>query len=75
MAGGDLIVEVDGKAVKAPDDVADAIAGKKPGDEVKIEYYRGDDKKTATVKLGKRPADAAARAVTPAAALDAHATL
>ena len=54
-AGGDLIVEVDGKAVKGPDDVADAIAGKKPGDEVTVEYYRGDDKKSAKVKLGKRP--------------------
>ena len=55
VAGGDLIVEVDGKAVKASDDVADAISAKKPGDEVNIEYYRGDDKKSATVKLGKRP--------------------
>ena len=27
VAGGDLIVAVDGKAVKGPDDVADAIAG------------------------------------------------
>ena len=56
VAGGDLIVKVDGKAVKASDDVADAIAGKKPGDTVEVEYYRGDEKKTATVKLGKRPA-------------------
>ena len=55
VAGGDLIVEVDGKQVKSPDDVADAVAGKKPGDEVTVEYYRGDDKKSAEVKLGKRP--------------------
>jgi len=55
VAGGDLIVKVDGKAVKASDDVADAIGSKKPGDTVEVEYYRGDDKKTATVKLGKRP--------------------
>ncbi len=56
VAGGDLLVEVNGKSVKGPDDVADAIAGKKPGDEVTVEYYRGDDKKSAKVKLGKRPA-------------------
>ena len=56
VAGGDLIVDVDGKSVKGPDDVADAIAGKKPGDEVTVEYYRGDDKKSSKVKLGKRPA-------------------
>ena len=55
VAGGDLIVKVDGKDVKASDDVADAIGDNKPGDEVKIEYFRGDDRKTATVKLGKRP--------------------
>jgi S1-C subfamily serine protease len=56
VAGGDLIVEVNGKSVKGPDDVADAISGKKPGDEVTVEYYRGDDKKSSKVKLGKRPA-------------------
>ena len=56
VAGGDLIVEIDGKAVKRSDDVADAISGKKPGDEVTVEYYRGDDKKSAKVELAKRPA-------------------
>ena len=56
VAGGDLIVRVDGEQVKAADDVANAIADNKPGDEVKVEYYRGDDKKSTTVKLGKRPA-------------------
>ncbi len=56
VAGGDLLVEVNGKSVKGPDDVADAISGKKPGDEVTVEYYRGDDKKSSKVKLGKRPA-------------------
>ena len=55
VAGGDVIVEVDGKKVESPDDVADAVGGKKPGDEVTIEYYRGDDKRSAEVKLGKRP--------------------
>ncbi len=55
VAGGDLIVKVDGKAVKDPDDVAGAIADDKPGDTVEVEYYRGEDKRTARVKLGKRP--------------------
>jgi S1-C subfamily serine protease len=54
-AGGDLIVKVDGKDVKNSDGVAGAIAGKKPGDKVTVEYYRGNSKKRATVKLGKRP--------------------
>ena len=56
-AGGDLIVGVDGQKVKDPDDVSNAISDKQPGDTVRIEYYRGNDKKTVTVKLGKRPAN------------------
>ncbi|HEX2071964.1 MAG TPA: trypsin-like peptidase domain-containing protein [Thermoleophilaceae bacterium] len=54
-AGGDLIVEINGEEVKTPDDVPAAIAELKPGDEVEIVYYRGDDRRTATVELGKRP--------------------
>jgi S1-C subfamily serine protease len=50
-----LIVEVDGETVKSADDVGAAIADDKPGETVKVEYYRGDDRKTAEVKLGKRP--------------------
>jgi S1-C subfamily serine protease len=55
VAGGDLIVRVDGKEIRKSDDVATAIADDKPGDTVTLEYYRGEDKKTAKVKLGKRP--------------------
>jgi 2-alkenal reductase len=54
-AGGDLVVNVDGKNVANSNDVATAIADKKPGDSVTIEYYRGNSKKSAKVKLGKRP--------------------
>ena len=68
-----MIVAVDGKAVSDADDVVDAVAAKKPGDSVEIEYYRGDDKRTATVKLGDRPAqlelaEPAGRSPTTAAA-------
>ena len=55
-AGGDLIVEVDGKEVKTPDDVPAAIADAKPGDKVEVVFYRGDERKTVEVELGKRPA-------------------
>jgi len=57
-AGGDLIVAVDGKEMQNEDDVANAIAEHKPGDKVEITYYRGNDKKTTTVTLDKRPANA-----------------
>jgi S1-C subfamily serine protease len=56
--GGDLIVAIDGKEMRDEDDVASAIASHQPGDEVEVEYYRGNDKKTATVELTKRPASA-----------------
>ena len=55
-AGGDLIVAIDGKQMPDEDAVADAIASHAPGDEVEVEYYRGDAKKTVTVELTKRPA-------------------
>jgi S1-C subfamily serine protease len=57
-AGGDLIVAVDGKEMQTEDDVANAIAEHQPGDKVEITYYRGNDKKTTTVTLAKRPANA-----------------
>jgi putative serine protease PepD len=57
-AGGDLIVAIDGKEMKDENAVADAIAAHKPGDKVDIEYYRGNDKKTVSVALTKRPANA-----------------
>jgi len=57
-AGGDLIVAVDGQETRTEDAVANAIAEHKPGDSVEITYYRGNDKKTTTVTLAKRPANA-----------------
>jgi serine protease Do len=57
-AGGDLIVAIDGKEMRDEDAVAAAVASHKPGDKIEVEYYRGDEKKTATVELTKRPANA-----------------
>jgi S1-C subfamily serine protease len=61
-AGGDLIVAIDGKEMRDEDAVAAAVSSHKPGDKIEIEYYRGNDKKTATVELTKRPASADAAA-------------
>jgi S1-C subfamily serine protease len=54
-AGGDLLVRVDGDEITRSEDIAAAIADNQPGDEVTVEYYRGDDRKSARVKLGTRP--------------------
>jgi S1-C subfamily serine protease len=56
--GGDLIVAVDGKPVRSSEDVSAAIEDKKPGDRVRVEIYRGDEKRTITVTLGERPKEA-----------------
>ena len=55
VAGGDIIVKLDGREIEKPEDVAAAIDDNKPGDEVEIEFYRDEDRETAKVKLGNRP--------------------
>jgi serine protease Do len=59
VAGGDIIVSVDGTAIDTPEDIAGAIADNQPGDRVRIDYYRGDEKRTATITLANRPNDVA----------------
>jgi S1-C subfamily serine protease len=58
IAGGDLIVGIEGRPVNVPQDIATAIAGNKPGDRVTIEFFRGKVKKSVTVTLANRPAKA-----------------
>jgi S1-C subfamily serine protease len=58
IAGGDLIVGVDGRPVRTPQDIAGAIADNKPGDRAVIEFFRGRARKTITLTLGDRPAKA-----------------
>jgi S1-C subfamily serine protease len=53
--GGDIIVKVDGQEIARNSDVADAILDNDPGDEVELEFFRGDDRRSVTVKLGERP--------------------
>ncbi|HEX8065450.1 MAG TPA: trypsin-like peptidase domain-containing protein [Thermoleophilaceae bacterium] len=55
VIGGDVIVAVDGAAVREPADVAAAIADNKPGDRIRIEYYRGRTKRSVQLTLGERP--------------------
>ena len=53
--GGDVIVAVDGEKIESSTDLVAAIEQLQPGDTVEVEYYRGDEKRTARVKLGERP--------------------
>jgi S1-C subfamily serine protease len=55
----DVVLKVDGAAVTAPPQVADAVAKHKPGDTIAITVYRRADGKQTdlTVTLGKNPKD------------------
>jgi S1-C subfamily serine protease len=55
-AGGDLIVAIDGHAVRRFDELlAYLITNKSPGDTVVLTVLRGDEKLDFTVTLDKRP--------------------
>ena len=53
--GGDIITEVNGKAITSMDDVINAVDAADPGDSMELTIVRGGDEKTVTVKLGDRP--------------------
>ena len=57
-AGGDLITAIDGNAVTGMDDVISVVNEKQPGDEVELSLANGNRKRTVTVTLGDRPANA-----------------
>ena len=57
-AGGDVITAIDGEAVTGMDDVIGVVNEKQPGDEVELSLADGDRKRTVTVTLGDRPANA-----------------
>jgi S1-C subfamily serine protease len=60
LLGGDVIVSIGGKKITSMDQVINVIDSHKPGDSVDVQLQRGSGKRTVSVKLGKRPADAAA---------------
>jgi len=53
--GGDVIVEVDGQKVVEPEDLAQLVAEKLPGEKVELTILRDNKRKDVTVTLGKRP--------------------
>jgi putative serine protease PepD len=53
---GDVVTAVNGKQVRAADELGTAIDAKKPGDRVSITYTRNGASHTVTVTLAERPA-------------------
>ena len=53
--GGDLVVSADGVPLTSVDQLRDLIAAKRPGESISLEVYRGANKLTINVKLGRQP--------------------
>lgn len=56
LAAGDLLLSIDGREMKRASDVDAALRGKRPGDEARVAYRRGDAKAEARAKLVARAA-------------------
>jgi S1-C subfamily serine protease len=48
---GDIITRIDGKTIRTQDDYFNAVEAREPGDKVKIETLRGDEKRAYRVEL------------------------
>jgi S1-C subfamily serine protease len=53
--GCDLIVAADGAPLSTVDQLRDLIAAKHPGQSISLEVYRGTEKLTIPVRLGRQP--------------------
>ena len=53
--GGDILTEIDGKAVNSPDELRLALESKRAGDVVKVTLYRGSSKIQKSVTLVESP--------------------
>ncbi len=52
--GGDLIVKADGMNVPTTERLREIISQHRPGDTVSIEFFRGSERQTVDVKLGRQ---------------------
>jgi S1-C subfamily serine protease len=54
VLGGDILVRADGRPLVTLSDLQRAVAARKPGERMKLELYRGDEKQTVSVVLSRR---------------------
>ena len=52
---GDVITELDGRAVTDPGQLIDRLREHRPGDEIRVTYARDEDRREARVRLGRMP--------------------
>ena len=53
LKAGDVIVQMDGKAINDVSSLGDVLLSKKPGDTVPVQFYRGTQQQTVQVTLGE----------------------
>jgi S1-C subfamily serine protease len=56
VAGGDLVLAVDGRELTRENDLADVISSRSSGDAVELAVLRDGKRRTLEVELGRRPA-------------------
>jgi S1-C subfamily serine protease len=56
--GGDVITAIDGRPVQTMTDVISTVNSRQPGDSVELSLVNGSERRTVTVTLGDRPANA-----------------
>ena len=52
--GGDLIVKAGGQDVVSTEGLRELVAEHRPGDTLSLEFYRGDERRSVDVKLGRQ---------------------
>jgi S1-C subfamily serine protease len=55
LTGGDVILQVDGENIVAPDDLGEVIAAHQPGDEVVLTILHDNERERVELTLGERP--------------------
>jgi S1-C subfamily serine protease len=55
MIGGDIIVKADGRALTSTERLRELVSEKEPGDRLKLEIYRGQERESVDIKLGRQP--------------------
>jgi putative serine protease PepD len=56
LLGGDSITALDGKPISSAQELADAVAQRKPGDRISLTVVRGSATRTVSLSLGTAPA-------------------
>ena len=55
MIGGDIIVKADGQELTTTERLRELVSEKEPGDRLKLEIYRGQERESVEIKLGRQP--------------------